>query len=125
MTIDTKIRHVTKPGANVFLELGFSADEAKRLYAASQKQINDTRLLKEQLMTELSTWIEQHQLKQRRDDQCGAIPAIPEHRQGFLYDKCSNSIEHDVHRSAFGVRSAEFRILNSVLLTSVFLSTDQ
>ncbi len=39
MTIDTKIRHVTKPGANVFLELGFSADEAKRLHAASQKQI--------------------------------------------------------------------------------------
>jgi len=64
MTIDTKIRHVTQPGANLFLELGFSAAEAKRLHAASQKQINDTRLLKEQLMTELSTWIEQHQLKQ-------------------------------------------------------------
>jgi len=64
MTVDTKIGHVTKPGANLFLELGFSADEAKRLYAASQKQINDTRLLKEQLMTELSSWIEQHHLKQ-------------------------------------------------------------
>jgi predicted XRE-type DNA-binding protein len=62
--IDTKIRHVTKPGANLFLELGFAADEAKRLHAASQKQINDTRQLKEQLMTELSTWIEQHHLKQ-------------------------------------------------------------
>ncbi|CAE6745187.1 hypothetical protein R69658_02447 [Paraburkholderia aspalathi] len=64
MTIDTKIRHVTKPGANLFLELGFSAGEAKRLHAASQKQIDDTRLLKEQLMTELSSWIEQHHLKQ-------------------------------------------------------------
>ncbi|MGF6570554.1 transcriptional regulator, XRE family [Paraburkholderia fungorum] len=64
MTTDTKIRHVTKPGANLFTELGFSPDEAKRLYAASQKQINDTRLLKEQLMTELSSWIEQHHLKQ-------------------------------------------------------------
>ena len=63
-TIDTKIRHVTKPGANLFLGLGLPADEAKRLHAASQKQINDTRLLKEQLMTELSTWIEQHHLKQ-------------------------------------------------------------
>jgi predicted XRE-type DNA-binding protein len=63
-TIDTKVRHVTKPGANLFLELGFPAEEAKRLHAASQKQINDTRLLKEQLMTELSTWIEQHHLKQ-------------------------------------------------------------
>jgi len=25
MKIDTKIRHVTKPGANLFLELGFTA----------------------------------------------------------------------------------------------------
>ena len=31
MTIDTKIRHVTKPGANLFLELGFPAEEAAQL----------------------------------------------------------------------------------------------
>jgi hypothetical protein len=54
MTIDTEIRHVTKVGANLFLELGFSAPEAKRLHAASRKQINDTRALKQQLMVELS-----------------------------------------------------------------------
>jgi len=64
MTIDTEIRHVTKPGANLFMELGFSAKEAERLQAASRKQINDTRQLKEQLMSELSEWIEQHHLKQ-------------------------------------------------------------
>jgi predicted XRE-type DNA-binding protein len=64
MTIDTAIRHVTKPGANIFLELGFSPAEAKRLQAASRKQINDTRLLKQQLMNELSAWITEHQLKQ-------------------------------------------------------------
>jgi predicted XRE-type DNA-binding protein len=64
MTIDTEIRHVTEPGTNLFLERGFSAKEARRLHAASQKQINDTRLLKEQLMIELATWIEQHDLKQ-------------------------------------------------------------
>ena len=64
MTIDTKIRHVTKPGDNLFLELGFAPEEAARLHAASQKQINDTRLLKEQLMTELSSWIDEHHLKQ-------------------------------------------------------------
>lgn len=64
VTIDTEVRHVTKPGANLFLELGFAPEEAKRLYAASQKQINDTRLLKEQLMAELTQWIEQHHLKQ-------------------------------------------------------------
>ena len=40
MKIDTEVRHVTKPGANLFLELGFAADEAKRLQAASRKQIS-------------------------------------------------------------------------------------
>ena len=64
MTIDTKIRHVTKPGANLFLELGFAPAEAKRLQAASRKQINDTRLLKQQLMEALSTWIAEHHLTQ-------------------------------------------------------------
>jgi hypothetical protein len=44
-------------GANLFLELGFAPDEAKRLQAASGKQINDTRLLRRQLMEELSVWI--------------------------------------------------------------------
>ena len=64
MTIDTEIRHVTKSGANIFLELGFAPDEAKRLQAASRKQIKDTQLLKQQLMEELSAWIAQHHLKQ-------------------------------------------------------------
>src|SRR5882757_2760290 len=64
MKIDTEIRHVTKPGTNLFLELGFPVEEAKRLHAASQKQINDTRLLKEQLMAALAAWIEEHHLKQ-------------------------------------------------------------
>jgi predicted XRE-type DNA-binding protein len=64
MIIDTEIRHVTKPGANLFLELGFSAEEAKRLQTASRQQINDTQQLKEQLMSELVEWIEQHHLKQ-------------------------------------------------------------
>ncbi|MDT0498728.1 XRE family transcriptional regulator [Algiphilus sp. W345] len=64
MNIDTEIRHVTKPDANLFLELGFPAEEAARLHAASLQQINDTRLLKEQLMSELTEWIAQHHLKQ-------------------------------------------------------------
>jgi predicted XRE-type DNA-binding protein len=64
MTIDTEIRHITKAGASLFLELGFSAPEAKRLHAASRKQINDTRALKQQLMVERSSWISEHQLKQ-------------------------------------------------------------
>jgi predicted XRE-type DNA-binding protein len=64
MKVDTKIRHVSGPGANLFLEFGFSPEEAKRLHAVSRRQINDARLLKEQLMEELSVWIEQHHLKQ-------------------------------------------------------------
>jgi predicted XRE-type DNA-binding protein len=44
MTIDTEIRHVTKAGANLFLELGFSAAEAKKLHTASRKQINEHQL---------------------------------------------------------------------------------
>ncbi len=64
MTVDTEIRHVTKPGANLFLELGFAPDEAKRPHAACRKHINDTRLLKRQLMEELSDWIAEHHLKQ-------------------------------------------------------------
>lgn len=64
MKIDTTVRHITKPGANLFLELGFPPAEAKRLQAASRKQINDTRLLKQQLMNELSNWITENRLKQ-------------------------------------------------------------
>ena len=57
MTIDTEIRHVTKPGANLFLELGFDYADAVRLQAESQQHINDTKVLKEQLMDELSNAI--------------------------------------------------------------------
>jgi len=64
MKVDTQIRHVTKPGANIFLELGLSPAEAKRLHTASRKQIDDTKRLKEQLMAELARWIEEHRLKQ-------------------------------------------------------------
>ena len=64
MKINTEIRHVTKPGTNLFLELGFPQEEAQRLHLASQQQINDTKQLKEQLMAELAAWIEQHHLKQ-------------------------------------------------------------
>jgi predicted XRE-type DNA-binding protein len=64
MTVDTELRHVTKSGANLFLELGFAPAEAKRLQSASRRHINDTRLLKRQLMDELSAWIAEHQLKQ-------------------------------------------------------------
>lgn len=64
MKIATDIRHETPAGANVFLDLGFPPAEARRLHAASRKQIDATRALKEQLMTELAEWIVQHELRQ-------------------------------------------------------------
>ena len=64
MTIDTEVRHITKPGANLFLELGFAATEAAHFQAESQRRISDTLALKEQLMDELSSWIADNHLKQ-------------------------------------------------------------
>jgi predicted XRE-type DNA-binding protein len=64
MKIDTEVRHVTKRGANLFLELGFAPDEAKKLQAASRKSIKATQELKQQLMGELAAWIDANQLKQ-------------------------------------------------------------
>ena len=39
---DTRVRHVTKRGANLFAELGFPLSKTKRLQAQSRKQINQT-----------------------------------------------------------------------------------
>jgi predicted XRE-type DNA-binding protein len=64
MTIDTEIRHVTKAGDNIFLELGFDKEEANSLYAESQHAINETKALKEQLMSEISQWIAENNFKQ-------------------------------------------------------------
>jgi predicted XRE-type DNA-binding protein len=65
MKIDTQIRHVTKAGSNIFLDLGFEPDEAEILHADSQQQINNTIALKEQLMSELELWIKDNHLKQK------------------------------------------------------------
>ena len=64
MNIDTECRHITKAGTNIFLDLGFDAEEAEHLYAESQQQINETLALKEQLMKEPTKWIaEENHLK--------------------------------------------------------------
>ena len=62
--VDTRVRHVTKPDANLFAELGFSPEEAQRYQAESQALISQTLALKEQLMGELASWIEARHLKQ-------------------------------------------------------------
>ncbi|MES2770734.1 MAG: XRE family transcriptional regulator [Pseudomonadota bacterium] len=62
--IDTQVRHVTKPGANLFSELGFSPEDAQRYQTASRERIDHTLALKEQLMGELASWISEAHLKQ-------------------------------------------------------------
>jgi predicted XRE-type DNA-binding protein len=62
--IDTHVRHVTKPDANLFAELGFSPEDARRYQAASRERIDHTLALKEQLMGELASWISDAHLKQ-------------------------------------------------------------
>jgi predicted XRE-type DNA-binding protein len=64
MKVDTTVRRVTKPGANIFIELGFPPAEARRLQALSRREIHETQKLKRQLMDELSAWIVERQLKQ-------------------------------------------------------------
>ena len=41
MKIDTEIRHVTKPGANLFLELGFAPAEAAEILMVSRPRVSD------------------------------------------------------------------------------------
>ncbi|CCD41042.1 transcriptional regulator, XRE family [Candidatus Paraburkholderia kirkii UZHbot1] len=57
------MRHVTKPEANLFAELGFNAEEARQYQAGSQALIGQTLELKQQLMDELASWIEAHHLR--------------------------------------------------------------
>ena len=64
MNTDVKICHVTKPGANLFAELGFEPAEAAQFQAELRQQIDQTQALKRQLMEELVSWIGDAQLKQ-------------------------------------------------------------
>lgn len=65
MTKNIKSTHTTKVGANIFLDLGFSAKDAAALQAKSKKIISKKLAIKESLMTELSTWIDEKNLKQQ------------------------------------------------------------
>jgi len=62
--IDIASRHITPAGGNVFADLGFDDDEAQALHADSQIKIAQTIALKEQLMTEISSWIALQNLRQ-------------------------------------------------------------
>ena len=64
MTTDTKSRHVTRAGENVFLEIGFSPKEAKRLLAEADARIDESIRLKKQLMDEIAKWMEERNVTQ-------------------------------------------------------------
>lgn len=62
--IDVKISHITRADGNVFADLGFDEQEAAALHAKSQLEIAKILAIKEQLMTEISDWIEVKNLRQ-------------------------------------------------------------
>ena len=64
MTRTNKAAYITPVGGNVFADLGFSPKEAAALKAKSKKIISEKLAIKESLMTELSSWIDEKQLKQ-------------------------------------------------------------
>ncbi|PHV01645.1 helix-turn-helix domain-containing protein [Iodobacter sp. BJB302] len=97
--IDTTIQHITPAGGNLFAELGFAPEEAQRYHAESQKQINTTLMLKEQLIAELGSWIESKQLKQA---EAAAILHISRPRVSDVVNKKTNKFTIDTLISLLG-----------------------
>ncbi len=64
MTIDTKSRHRTGAGGNVFPDLGLPPREAKRLLAHADAQIDEAIRLKQQLMDEIAEWMKEASVTQ-------------------------------------------------------------
>jgi len=64
MKVDTKSRHRTKAGGNVFLDLGLPPKEAKRLLAHADARIDESIRLKRQLMDEIAEWIKEASVTQ-------------------------------------------------------------
>ena|SRR5437016_7408683 len=57
MKADTKSRHRTSAGGNVFIDLGYAPKEAKRLLAHADTQVDESIRLKQQLMDEIDEWM--------------------------------------------------------------------
>lgn len=58
------ISHVTPVGGNVFDDLGFPPEEAKKLKQDFDREIDAKIALKRELMTEVSNWIAENNLTQ-------------------------------------------------------------
>lgn len=63
-TVDNKVRHVTCPDINIFAEQGFAEVEAKSLKHDAECEVEQLIRLKQQLMHEISGWIDENHLKQ-------------------------------------------------------------
>ena len=72
--IDTKIRHVTNSGTNLFLDLGIEPEEAERCHIESRQHINHLLSIKNDLITELNNWIDDEQLPQEEAARILHIP---------------------------------------------------
>ena len=58
------IGHITPADGNVFLDLGFSPEQAAMMKADSDREILEKRMIKESLRGEVTGWIEANHLKQ-------------------------------------------------------------
>lgn len=47
--IDSIVRHITKPNDNIFLDLGFSPEEAERYLAESRKKLEEELNIKKKI----------------------------------------------------------------------------
>lgn len=54
VNIDTKIRHVTPIGKNIFSELSFDTQETQQLHTNSLREIANTLAIKEKLTGEIT-----------------------------------------------------------------------
>jgi predicted XRE-type DNA-binding protein len=61
---DAKLRHVTREGDNIFLDLGFPAKEAKRLLRQADGRIDESIRLKKELMDEIARWMKDQKITQ-------------------------------------------------------------
>ena len=64
MTTDTKLRHITREGDNIFLDLGFPAKEARRLLRQADDRIDESIRLKKELMDEIARWMKDQKITQ-------------------------------------------------------------
>jgi predicted XRE-type DNA-binding protein len=113
--IDTKIRHVTKPGANLFAELGFSPVDARRHQAEARERIDHVLTLKKQLMEEIEGWIKESRLKQ---DEAAHILHVTRPRVSDVVNKKTSKFTLDALVTMLSSAGKPVRIVTGALTLS-------